>query len=107
MVNLLRVKFLRFKFLWVKFLRFKFLWVKFLGSNCPGSNALWARLKAERASLCSIADGVINRDSDDYIKNPAEWLPLPGSLDAIAALHRAGWPVVIASNQSGTRPRPV
>jgi D-glycero-D-manno-heptose 1,7-bisphosphate phosphatase len=46
-------------------------------------------------------DGVINRDSDNFIKSPAEWEPLPGSLEAIAALCRAGWTVVIASNQSG------
>lgn len=46
-------------------------------------------------------DGVINRDSDDFIKTPQEWVPLPGSLDAIAALYGAGWTVVVASNQSG------
>jgi D-glycero-D-manno-heptose 1,7-bisphosphate phosphatase len=46
-------------------------------------------------------DGVINRDSDDFIKTPDEWQPLPGSLDAIASLTRAGYQVVIATNQSG------
>lgn len=46
-------------------------------------------------------DGVINEDSDAYIKSPAEWVPLPGSLEAIARLHHAGWRVVLASNQSG------
>jgi len=46
-------------------------------------------------------DGVINEDSDGYIKSPEEWRPLPGSLEAIARLHRAGWRVVIATNQSG------
>lgn len=46
-------------------------------------------------------DGVINRDSDDHIKSPDEWQPLPGSLEAIARLHRAGWRVVVATNQSG------
>ena len=46
-------------------------------------------------------DGVINRDSDDYIKSPSEWEPLPGSLAAIAALNQAGFTVVVASNQSG------
>lgn len=46
-------------------------------------------------------DGVINADSDDYVKHPDEWHPLPGSLEAIARLHRAGWKVVVASNQSG------
>ncbi len=46
-------------------------------------------------------DGVINEDSDAYIKSPAEWHPVPGSLEAIARLSRAGWRVVVASNQSG------
>jgi len=46
-------------------------------------------------------DGVINHDSDAYIKSPDEWVPIDGSLDAIARLSRAGWKVVIASNQSG------
>ncbi|MEN8107339.1 MAG: D-glycero-beta-D-manno-heptose 1,7-bisphosphate 7-phosphatase [Pseudomonadota bacterium] len=46
-------------------------------------------------------DGVINQDSDDHIKSPDEWQPLSGSLEAIARLHRAGWRVVVATNQSG------
>jgi D-glycero-D-manno-heptose 1,7-bisphosphate phosphatase len=46
-------------------------------------------------------DGVINFDSDRYIKSPAEWKPIPGSLQAIARLTQAGYRVVIASNQSG------
>jgi len=46
-------------------------------------------------------DGVINHDSPDYVKSPQEWTALPGSLDAIARLSRAGWRVVIATNQSG------
>jgi D-glycero-D-manno-heptose 1,7-bisphosphate phosphatase len=46
-------------------------------------------------------DGTINSDSDDYVKSPEEWLPLPGALEAIARLNHAGWHVVIASNQSG------
>lgn len=46
-------------------------------------------------------DGVINEDSDDYIKSPAEWHPIPGSLEAIARLNQAGYRVVVASNQSG------
>ena len=46
-------------------------------------------------------DGTINEDSDDFIKTPEEWLPLPGSLEAIARLNHAGWHVVVASNQSG------
>ena len=46
-------------------------------------------------------DGVINADSDDYIKTPAQWQPLPGSLEAIARLTAAGRVVVVVSNQSG------
>ncbi len=46
-------------------------------------------------------DGVINEDSDAFIKSPAEWRPLPGSLEAIARLNRAGYQVVVATNQSG------
>lgn len=46
-------------------------------------------------------DGVINRDSADYIKTPGEWQPLPGSLEAIARLSRGGWTVAVATNQSG------
>ncbi len=46
-------------------------------------------------------DGVINQDSDAYIKSPDEWIPLPGSLEAIAKLNRAGYTVAVATNQSG------
>jgi len=46
-------------------------------------------------------DGVINQDSPAFIKTPAEWVAIPGSLEAIARLNQAGYRVVIASNQSG------
>lgn len=46
-------------------------------------------------------DGVINADSDAYIKRPAEWEPIPGSLEAIRTLKEAGARVFIATNQSG------
>ena len=46
-------------------------------------------------------DGVINLDSDQYIKSPEEWKPIPGSLEAIARLTQAGFRVVVATNQSG------
>ncbi|KXW57963.1 D-glycero-beta-D-manno-heptose 1,7-bisphosphate 7-phosphatase [Ferrovum myxofaciens] len=46
-------------------------------------------------------DGVINADSDRFIKSPEEWHPIPGSLAAIARLNHAGYQVVIATNQSG------
>ena len=46
-------------------------------------------------------DGVINYDSESFIKTPEEWRPLPGSLEAIARLNHAGYLVVLATNQSG------
>lgn len=46
-------------------------------------------------------DGVINQDSDAYIKSADEWQPIPGSIDAIARLCGAGYSVVVATNQSG------
>jgi D-glycero-D-manno-heptose 1,7-bisphosphate phosphatase len=46
-------------------------------------------------------DGVINFDSAQFIKSPAEWKPIPGSLEAIAKLNQAGYRVVVATNQSG------
>lgn len=46
-------------------------------------------------------DGVINRDSDEFIKTPDEWVPLKGSLEAIARLSQAGYEVVVLTNQSG------
>ena len=46
-------------------------------------------------------DGVINIDSEQFIKSPDEWKPIPGSLEAIARLNESGWRVVVASNQSG------
>ncbi len=46
-------------------------------------------------------DGVINHDSPDYIKSPDEWIPIPGSLEAIALLTEKGFDVYVASNQAG------
>jgi len=46
-------------------------------------------------------DGTINEDRDDFVKSADEWVPLPGSLEAIARLNQAGWQTVIATNQSG------
>lgn len=46
-------------------------------------------------------DGVINRDSDAFIKSPDEWEALPGSLEAIGMLSAAGFDVAVATNQSG------
>jgi len=46
-------------------------------------------------------DGVINEDSDAYIKSPDEFVPIPGSIEAIARLSQAGWRIAVATNQSG------
>jgi D-glycero-D-manno-heptose 1,7-bisphosphate phosphatase len=46
-------------------------------------------------------DGVINLDSEHYVKSPEEWKPLAGSLEAIARFTQAGFRVVVATNQSG------
>lgn len=46
-------------------------------------------------------DGVINEDSDAYIKSPEEFIPLAGSLEAIARLKQAGYTIAVATNQSG------
>lgn len=46
-------------------------------------------------------DGVINQDSDNFIKSVDEFIPLPGSLEAIARLNQAGYRVAVATNQSG------
>lgn len=46
-------------------------------------------------------DGVINQDSDNFIKSPEEFIPLPGSLEAITKLKNAGYTIAVATNQSG------
>lgn len=46
-------------------------------------------------------DGVTNHDPDEFIKTPEEWVPLPGSPQAIVRLHRAGYVVEVATNRSG------
>ena len=46
-------------------------------------------------------DGVINYDSDQFIKRPEEWIPIPGSLEAIARLCQSDYRVVVTTNQSG------
>jgi D-glycero-D-manno-heptose 1,7-bisphosphate phosphatase len=55
----------------------------------------------QRKTIVLDRDGVINADSAEYIKSVEEWQPLPGSLEAIAALTRAGYDVFVVSNQSG------
>ncbi len=46
-------------------------------------------------------DGVINQDSDNYIRSVEEWIPIPGSIEAIARLSRAGFFIAVVTNQSG------
>ncbi|MCW7537257.1 D-glycero-beta-D-manno-heptose 1,7-bisphosphate 7-phosphatase [Aquabacterium sp. A7-Y] len=46
-------------------------------------------------------DGTLNEDRDDFVKSPDEWRPIPGALEACARLYRAGWQLVVATNQSG------
>jgi len=46
-------------------------------------------------------DGVINQDSDSYVKTVDEWLPIPGSIEAMARLCHAGYRIAVATNQSG------
>lgn len=46
-------------------------------------------------------DGVINEDVEGPISHPDEWIPIAGSLEAIARLHQAGWHIAVATNQSG------
>lgn len=46
-------------------------------------------------------DGVINQDSDDFVKSLDEWIPIPGSIEAIADLSKAGYIIAVATNQSG------
>ena len=48
-------------------------------------------------------DGVINEDSDDFIKSADEWIPVAGSIEAIKRLKKAGWIVAVATNQSGIK----
>lgn len=46
-------------------------------------------------------DGVINEDLERPVASPEEWVPIAGSLEAIARLHQSGWHVAVATNQSG------
>lgn len=46
-------------------------------------------------------DGILNRFREDHVKDPSEFEPLPGALEAVARLNHAGWHVVVATNQAG------
>lgn len=58
-------------------------------------------IKMNKPIIILDRDGVINYDSDEYIKTPDEWEAIPGSLEAIAQLNRAGFRVLLVTNQSG------
>jgi D-glycero-D-manno-heptose 1,7-bisphosphate phosphatase len=46
-------------------------------------------------------DGILNQYREDHVKEPSEWVPVPGALEAVARLNHAGWHVVVATNQAG------
>ena len=46
-------------------------------------------------------DGVINLDSDNYIRTLQQWIAIPSSIQAIAELSRSGYSIAVATNQSG------
>lgn len=58
-------------------------------------------MSAHKKLIVLDRDGVINLDSDAYIKSPDEWVAIPGSLEAISRLNQAGYRVIVVSNQSG------
>lgn len=57
--------------------------------------------RSKRGLVLLDRDGVINADSPEYVKSVSEWRPLPGSIEAMARLSRAGFDVVVVTNQSG------
>jgi len=67
------------------------------GNRFPDVSTLFRDIRA----VLLDRDGVVNKDSDDFIKSPMEWEVLPGVIEAIHRLHVAGLPVGICSNQSG------
>ena len=46
-------------------------------------------------------DGILNEYRDDHVKAAAEWVPIPGALEAVSRLNHAGWHAVVATNQAG------
>jgi len=46
-------------------------------------------------------DGVINEQAEAYIAEPSDWVPIEGSIEAIARLCQADYRVVVVTNQSG------
>ena len=45
-------------------------------------------------------DGVINKERDDYILTPKDWIPIKGSLEAISKAKSQGFYIIVVSNQS-------
>lgn len=70
--------------------------------NYPRESAvLSGRNRLESRLVILDRDGVINYDSDTYIRTADDWSPIPGSLESIGRLTQAGYRIVVASNQSG------
>ena len=46
-------------------------------------------------------DGVINEEIDGYVRSADDWVPIEGSIDAIARLTQADYRIVVVTNQSG------
>jgi D-glycero-D-manno-heptose 1,7-bisphosphate phosphatase len=67
----------------------------------PDGDLTMAAASVGRGLVILDRDGVINKDSTEFVKTPDEWLPLPGSIEAIAELSCAGYAIAVASNQSG------
>src|SRR5262245_46323485 len=57
-------------------------------------------MTALRPAVFLDRDGVVIEDAH-YLGSAASVSPVPGAGEAIAALNRAGWPVVVVTNQSG------
>lgn len=70
------------------------------GTAGPGDDRAAGRDNSMKLIILD-RDGVLNVDSDAFVKSPDEWLPIPGSLEAVARLNHAGYRVVVATNQSG------
>lgn len=59
-----------------------------------------ADIKAKVTTVFIDRDGVINRDSPDYIKSRDEFHFLPGTLEAFRRLHEHGLSAIVITNQS-------
>ena len=75
-----------------------------MGASGYLNSGIWSKHSLTPIAMKTVIldrDGVINQDSDAYIKTPDEWIAIPGSLEAIGRLTQTGYQVVVATNQSG------